>query len=165
MKDIEQITNDIIQKGLEDIDKEVDKNNNIRKQAEIIINDLLQNKYRSKIRIEDTLYLFLLSTGKKKQLNKENKYETIPTYVLQVYDIDKLYNITNNNVSLIESITMASNLGLEDNRIDLKIKNYKPYVFEVEIEEGFEIEQLLNTLVSTAVAYLSGEFIVEELPE
>lgn len=157
--------NDIIQKGLSDIDNELDKESQIRDQANEIIRDLLNNNYRSKIRIEDTLYLFLLSTGNKRILNKENKYELLPTYVLQVYNMDKLYSITNNNVSLIESMTIANNIGLEDNKIKPIVKNYKPYTFEVEIEDGFEIEQLLNTLVSTSIAYLLGEFIVEELPE
>lgn len=157
--------NDIIKQGLDSIDNELDKEVQIRDQANLIIQDLLNNNYRSKIRVEDTLYLFLLSTGNKRVLDTDNKYKLIPTYVLQVYNMDKLYSITNNNVSLIESITSANNVGLHDNRIKPVIKNYKPYTFEVEIEDEFETEQLLNTLVSTSVAYLLGEFIVEEMPE
>lgn len=158
-------TDDIIKEGLDQIDKEVQKKNEIREQADIIIKDLLSNKYRSKIRIEDTLYLFLLSTGNKLMKNENNEYEKVPTYILEVYDMDKVYRINKDNGNLLESMNKAANIGLEDDNIKISPKQYRPYKFEIEIDDKFEIEQILNTLVSSAVAYLLDEFIVEELPE
>lgn len=164
--DIDKNINDIISEGFKQIDDEVQQKNNIREQADIIIKDLLSHNYRSKVEIKDNYYLFLLSTGNKLTKDKDNKPVKIGTYALTVYDINKVYSIQKGNNDLLSAMEKAKNISIDDDSVlNVSPKTYKPFVFEVEIDERFEVEQLLNTLVSSAVAYLLDEFIVEELPD
>lgn len=158
--------NDIVTEGLREIDDEIIKKDNIREQADIVIKDLLSNNYKSKIEINDNLYLFLLTTGNKMIKDNNGDVSKIGTYVLTVYDIRKVYDIQKGNSDLLIAFNKANAMDNIDDESVLNIspKTYKPFVFEVEIEDDFEVEQLLNTLVSSAIAYLSGELIVEELP-
>lgn len=158
--------NDIITKGLREIDDKVTKEDNIREQADIVIRDLLSNNYRSKIELNGNLYLLLLSTGNKLVKDNNGDIDKVGTYVLTVYDIRKVYNIQKGNNDLLVVLNKANAIDSIDDESVLNIspKIYKPFVFEVEIEDDFEVEQLLNTLVSSTMAYLSGELIVEELP-
>lgn len=164
--DLNKNINDIVTKGLREIDNEVTKKDNIREQANIVIRDLLSNNYRSKIELNGNLYLLLLSTGNKLVKDNNGDIDKVGTYALTVYDIRKVYNIQKGNNDLLVAFNKAKAIDNIDDESVLNIspKTYKPFVFEVEIEDGFEVEQLLNTLVSSAIAYLSGELIVEELP-
>lgn len=164
--DLNKNINDIVTKGLREIDNEVTKKDNIREQADIVIRDLLSNNYRSKIELNGNLYLLLLSTGNKLVKDNNGDIDKVGTYALTVYDIRKVYNIQKGNNDLLVAFNKAKAIDNIDDESVLNIspKTYKPFVFEVEIEDGFEVEQLLNTLVSSAIAYLSGELIVEELP-
>lgn len=152
---IDKTVYDTVQKGLEEIDNEVDKNKSIEDQAEIVARDMMLHNFNSKVDVNGTLYIFTLSTGKKGKL---------PTYVLTVTDVNKAYGVQKENLNLLEAISKMEKLD-EGSPINLAPKVYKPMVLELEIDDSLEEEQMINLLCKTAIAKLLGEFIIEELPE
>lgn len=152
---IDKTVYDTVQKGLEEIDNEIDKNRSIEEQAEMVARDMMLHNFNSKVDVNGTLYIFTLSTGKKGK---------IPTYVLTVTDVNKAYTVQKDNMSLLEVMNKMQSLD-ENTPINLAPKVYKPMVLELEIDDSLEEEQMINLLCKTAIAKLSGEFIVEELPE
>ena len=152
---IDKTVYDTVQKGLKEIDNEVDKNKSIEEQAEIVAKDMMLHNFNSKVDVNGTLYIFTLSTGKKGKL---------PTYVLTVTDVNKAYGVQKENLNLLEAISKMGKLD-EDSPINLAPKAYKPMVLELEIDDSLEEEQMINLLCKTAIAKLLGEFIIEELPE
>lgn len=152
---IDKTVYDTVQKGLKEIDNEVDKNKSIEEQAEIVARDMMLHNFNSKVDVNGTLYIFTLSTGKKGKL---------PTYVLTVTDVNKAYGVQKENLNLLEAISKMEKLD-EGSPINLAPKAYKPMVLELEIDDSLEEEQMINLLCKTAIAKLLGEFIIEELPE
>ncbi len=152
---IDKTVYDTVQKGLKEIDNEVDKNKSIEEQAEIVAKDMMLHNFNSKVDVNGTLYIFTLSTGRKGKL---------PTYVLTVTDVDKAYGVQKENLGLLEAINKMGKLD-EGSPINLAPKVYKPMVLELEIDDSLEEEQMINLLCKTAIAKLLGEFIIEELPE
>ena len=161
---IDKTVYDTVQQGLDEINSEIDKNNSIEEQAEIIAKDMMLHNFNSKVDVEGTLYIFSLSTGKKNVMVAKNKYQTIPTYVLTVTDVNKAFGVQQENLTLLDAMNKMQ--GIEaGSPVNLSPKVYKPMVLELEIDDSLEDEQMINLLCKTAIAKLLGEFIIEELPE
>lgn len=161
---IDKTVYDTVQQGLDEINSEIDKNNSIEEQAEMVARDMMLHNFNSKVDVEGTLYIFSLSTGKKNVMVAKNKYQTIPTYVLTVTDVNKAFGVQQENLTLLDAMNKMQ--GIEaGSPVNLSPKVYKPMVLELEIDDSLEDEQMINLLCKTAIAKLLGEFIIEELPE
>ena len=161
---IDKTVYDTVQQGLDEINSEIDKNNSIEEQAEIVAKDMMLHNFNSKVDVEGVLYIFSLSTGKKNVMVAKNKYQTIPTYVLTVTDVNKAFGVQQENLTLLDAMNKMQ--GIEaGSPVNLSPKVYKPMVLELEIDDSLEDEQMINLLCKTAIAKLLGEFIIEELPE
>ena len=161
---IDKTVYDTVQQGLDEINSEIDKNNNIEEQAEMVAKDMMLHNFNSKVDVEGVLYIFSLSTGKKNVMVAKNKYQTIPTYVLTVTDVNKAFGVQQENLTLLDAMNKMQ--GIEaGSPVNLSPKVYKPMVLELEIDDSLEDEQMINLLCKTAIAKLLGEFIIEELPE
>ena len=161
---IDKTVYDTVQQGLDEINSEIDKNNSIEEQAEMVARDMMLHNFNSKVDVEGVLYIFSLSTGKKNVMVAKNKYQTIPTYVLTVTDVNKAFGVQQENLTLLDAMNKMQ--GIEaGSPVNLSPKVYKPMVLELEIDDSLEDEQMINLLCKTAIAKLLGEFIIEELPE
>ena len=161
---IDKTVYDTVQQGLDEINSEIDKNNSIEEQAEMVARDMMLHNFNSKVDVEGVLYIFSLSTGKKNVMVAKNKYQTIPTYVLTVTDVNKAFGVQQENLTLLDAMNKMQ--GIETGSpVNLSPKVYKPMVLELEIDDSLEDEQMINLLCKTAIAKLLGEFIIEELPE
>ena len=161
---IDKTVYDTVQQGLDEINSEIDKNNSIEEQAEMVARDMMLHNFNSKVDVEGVLYIFSLSTGKKNVMVAKNKYQTIPTYVLTVTDVNKAFGVQQENLTLLDAMNKMQ--GIEaGSPVNLSPKVYKQMVLEVEIDDSLEDEQMINLLCKTAIAKLLGEFIIEELPE
>ena len=161
---IDKTVYDTVQQGLDEINSEIDKNNSIEEQAEMVAKDMMLHNFNSKVDVEGVLYIFSLSTGKKNVMVAKNKYQTIPTYVLTVTDVNKAFGVQQENLTLLDAMNKMQ--GIETGSpVNLSPKVYKPMVLELEIDDSLEDEQMINLLCKTAIAKLLGEFIIEELPE
>lgn len=166
LNSIDKNVYDTVQEGLKDIDKELDKSMSIEEQAEIVAKDMLLHNYNSKVDIEGVLYIFTLNTGKATR-RVNNKVVTFPTYRLTVTDVNKAFNIQQDNIKLLQAMQRLDGINKELNNgaVNLSPKVYKPMVLELEIDDSLEEDQMINLLCKTAIAKLLGEFIVEELPD
>ena len=161
---IDKTVYDTVQQGLDEINSEINKNNSIEEQAEMVARDMMLHNFNSKVDVEGVLYIFSLSTGKKNVMVAKNKYQTIPTYVLTVTDVNKAFGVQQENLTLLDAMNKMQ--GIEaGSPVNLSPKVYKPMVLELEIDDSLEDEQMINLLCKTAIAKLLGEFIIEELPE
>ena len=166
LNSIDKNVYDTVQEGLKDIDNELDKSMSIEEQAEIVAKDMLLHNNSSKVDIEGVLYIFTLSTGKAtRRIN--NKVITFPTYKLTVTDVNKAFNIQQDNIKLLQAMQRLDGINKELNNgaVNLSPKVYKPMVLELEIDDSLEEDQMINLLCKTAIAKLLGEFIIEELPD
>ena len=166
--DINKDINEIVQEGLREIDNEITQSQYIREQADEIVKDMLSNNNKtSYVYIGEDPYIFQYY-----KTDNERYYDDID----EQYKIGTTYSVLVTNEKLKNQIALENGIALENacKFKDIKDKAingvisprlYRPAKYEAPLR-GLEIEQVLNTLVSTGLAYTLGvfdQFVVGEI--
>lgn len=135
--------NDYINSQLDQIDKDLSEDEDIRKEAEYIAKQLLSN---TKVTV---MYENNLAT------TNEDRYEE--------YEL----GIRNNNSKLIlVALSKTKQKAIEEyNKTAFKPKIYTPMILTADLDKSFTYDQTINTLVSAFLCKLRGKFKVEILDE
>lgn len=135
--------NDYINSQLNQIDKDLSEDEDIRKESEYIAKQLLSN---TKVTV---MYENNLAT------TNEDRYEE--------YEL----GIRNNNSKLIlVALSKTKQKAIEEyNKTAFKPKIYTPMILTADIDKDFTYDQIINTLVSAFLCKLRGKFKVEILDE
>lgn len=135
--------NDYINSQLNQIDKDLSEDEDIRKEAEYIAKQLLSN---TKVTV---MYENNLAT------TNEDRYEE--------YEL----GIRNNNSKLIlVALSKTKQKAIEEyNKTAFKPKIYTPMILTADLDKSFTYDQIINTLVSAFLCKLRGKFKVEILDE
>lgn len=135
--------NDYINNQLDQIDKDLSEDEDIRKEAEYIAKQLLNN---TKVTV---IYENDMAT------TNEDRYEE--------YEL----GIRNNNSKLILiALSKTKQKAIEEyNKTAFKPKIYTPMILTADLDKSFTYDQTINTLVSAFLCKLRGKFKVEILDE
>lgn len=135
--------NDYINSQLNQIDKDLSEDEDIRNEAEYIAKQLLNN---TKVTV---IY--------------ENNLATISEDRYEEYEL----GIRNNNSKLIlVALSKTKQKAIEEyNKTAFKPKIYTPMILTADLDKSFTYEQTINTLVSAFLCKLRGKFKVEILDE
>lgn len=135
--------NDYVNSQLDQIDKDLSEDEDIRKEAEYIAKQLLNN---TKVTV---IYENNMAT------TDEDRYEE--------YEL----GIRNNNSKLILiALSKTKQRAIEEyNKTAFKPKIYTPMILTADLDKSFTYDQTINTLVSAFLCKLRGKFKVEILDE
>lgn len=143
MKDIFETSEDIIKQGFSEIDKEIQDDEEVRKEAEYITKKLLSNP--------------------KVTVNYENEYAETLEERFEEYELG--IRTSSTNVVLVALSLTKQRAVHEYNKTALKPKIYTPMILTAEVDDTYTYEQIINTLVSAFLCKLRGVFKVEVLEE
>lgn len=131
--------NDILSRGFNEIDNDLKIHEEIREVAKTLAQRLMWekgiNEYITDEYGNQAPYTFMLENG----INATTGTPTIRVYVINVYHMEQASKIQG--------------------------KQYKPAKYEAVYDGTYDREQVVQTLLSTAIASIKGVILIDELEE